>query len=248
MTPEEIGSRLLYRDGLMLIINKPAGMAVHKGPKGSRQRPEPGGLVRRAALRPAADAGAARRLDGPARGQIQGFFDIPFDNLFASPVILALHRKEMLRSEKAQGLVLVSPDAGGVERARAYAKRLDASVAMIDKRRTGPNVAKAMNIIGDVEGKTAIILDDMIDTAGTLTEAAGAVLDHGAKKVYAAATHGVLSRPRHRAHPASQARAGHRDRHDPALARGRSTARRSCSSRSPISWPKRSTASTTTTA
>lgn len=129
-------------------------------------------------------------------GQIQGFFNIPFDNLFSSPVILQYLRKEMIGGDKAaQDLVLVSPDAGGVERARAYAKRLDCSVAMIDKRRTGPNVAKAMNIIGDVEGKTAIILDDMIDTAGTLTEAVGAVLDHGAKKVYAAATHGVLSGP-----------------------------------------------------
>jgi ribose-phosphate pyrophosphokinase len=129
-------------------------------------------------------------------GQIQGFFNIPFDNLFSSPVILQYLRKEMIGGDKAgEDLVLVSPDAGGVERARAYAKRLDCSVAMIDKRRTGPNVAKAMNIIGDVEGKTAIILDDMIDTAGTLTEAVGAVLDHGAKKVYAAATHGVLSGP-----------------------------------------------------
>lgn len=125
-------------------------------------------------------------------GQIQGFFDIPFDNLFSSPVIL-----EYLRIEMASlgDLVLVSPDAGGVERVRAYAKRLNASVAMIDKRRTGPNVAKAMNIVGDVEGKTAIILDDMIDTAGTLTEAAHAVLEQGAKKVYAAATHGVFSGP-----------------------------------------------------
>ena len=92
-------------------------------------------------------------------------------------------------------LVLVSPDAGGVERVRAYAKRLDASVAMIDKRRTGPNVAKAMNVIGDVDGKFAIIIDDMIDTAGTLTEAAHAVLERGATKVFAAATHGVLSGP-----------------------------------------------------
>jgi ribose-phosphate pyrophosphokinase len=129
-------------------------------------------------------------------GQIQGFFNIPFDNLFSSPVILQYLRKELGNGDKAaHDLVLVSPDAGGVERARAYAKRLDCSVAMIDKRRTGPNVAKAMNIIGDVEGKNAIILDDMIDTAGTLTEAVGAVLDHGAKKVYAAATHGVLSGP-----------------------------------------------------
>lgn len=125
-------------------------------------------------------------------GQIQGFFDIPFDNLFASPVILDYVKRELAGNGD---LVMVSPDAGGVERARAYAKRLDASVAMIDKRRTAPNVAKAMNIIGDVEGKTAIILDDMIDTAGTLTEAAHAVRDHGAKRVYAAATHGVLSGP-----------------------------------------------------
>jgi ribose-phosphate pyrophosphokinase len=125
-------------------------------------------------------------------GQIQGFFDIPFDNLFSSPVIVEYLRKEMAGMGE---VVMVSPDAGGVERARAYAKRLDANVAMIDKRRTAMNVAKAMNIVGDVEGKTAIILDDMIDTAGTLTEAAHAVLDQGAKCVYAAATHGVLSGP-----------------------------------------------------
>jgi ribose-phosphate pyrophosphokinase len=125
-------------------------------------------------------------------GQIQGFFDIPFDNLFASPVILDYLKNKF---NVGPGHVFVSPDAGGVERARALAKRVDAGVAMIDKRRTGPNVAKAMNIVGDVEGKVAIILDDMIDTAGTLTEAAHAVLDHGAKQVYAAATHGVLSGP-----------------------------------------------------
>lgn len=125
-------------------------------------------------------------------GQIQGFFDIPFDNLFAQPVLL-----EHLKSRMGGNgdVVFVSPDAGGVERARSYAKRMDAAVAMIDKRRTGPNVAKAMNIVGDVEGKTAIILDDMIDTAGTLTEAASAVLSHGATRVFAAATHGVLSGP-----------------------------------------------------
>lgn len=123
-------------------------------------------------------------------GQIQGFFDIPFDNLFSSPVILDHLRKEIGSGPE---VVMVSPDAGGVERARAYAKRLDCSVAMIDKRRTAPNVAKAMNIIGDVDGKIAVVLDDMIDTAGTLTEAAHAVLDRGAKCVYAAATHGVLS-------------------------------------------------------
>jgi ribose-phosphate pyrophosphokinase len=140
-----------------------------------------------------AAAGATRVVSMDLHaGQIQGFFDIPFDNLFSSPVIL-----EYLKREVGSGpeIVLVSPDAGGVERARAYAKRLDSGVAMIDKRRVGPNVAKAMNIIGDVEGKTAVILDDMIDTAGTLTEAAHAVLDRGAKKVYAPATHGVLSGP-----------------------------------------------------
>ena len=125
-------------------------------------------------------------------GQIQGFFNIPFDNLFASPVLLDYIRREITPEG---GMVIVSPDAGGVERARAFAKRLDASVAMIDKRRVGPNVAKAMNIIGDVRDKTAVILDDMIDTAGTLTEAANAVLEQGAKRVFAAATHGVLSGP-----------------------------------------------------
>ena len=126
-------------------------------------------------------------------GQIQGFFNIPFDNLFASPVMLEHLRRET--QEAGKQLVMVSPDAGGVERARHYAKRLDATVAVIDKRRTGPNVAKAMNIIGDVRDKVAIILDDMIDTAGTLTEAAHAVRDHGAVRVLAAATHGVLSGP-----------------------------------------------------
>ena len=125
-------------------------------------------------------------------GQIQGFFNIPFDNLFSSPVIFEYLKEHMANPHD---LVLVSPDAGGVERARAYAKRLNASVAMIDKRRTAANVAKAMNVVGEVEGKVAIILDDMIDTAGTLTEAAHAVLAKGATKLYAAATHGVFSGP-----------------------------------------------------
>lgn len=141
-----------------------------------------------------ASAGATRVVSMDLHaGQIQGFFNIPFDNLFASPVMLEQVRRETSGFEKQ--LVMVSPDAGGVERARHYAKRLDASVAVIDKRRTGPNVAKAMNIIGDVKDKVAIILDDMIDTAGTLTEAALAVQDHGAIRVLAAATHGVLSGP-----------------------------------------------------
>lgn len=125
-------------------------------------------------------------------GQIQGFFNIPLDNLFAGPVILNHLKQELGLGHE---VVFVSPDAGGMERTRALAKRMDAGVAMIDKRRTGPNVAKAMNIVGDVRGKTAVILDDMIDTAGTLTEAANAVFDHGATRVLAAATHGVLSGP-----------------------------------------------------
>ena len=121
-------------------------------------------------------------------GQIQGYFDIPVDNLFAAPVIL-----EYLRSRKLHRPVIISPDAGGVERARAFAKRLNASLAIIDKRRTSPNVAQLMNIIGDVKGREAIILDDMIDTAGTLIQAAEAVKKKGAVRVMAAATHAVLS-------------------------------------------------------
>jgi ribose-phosphate pyrophosphokinase len=130
-------------------------------------------------------------------GQIQGFFNIPFDNLFAMPVIHKyIEDKVMPEVKKTNSeIVIVSPDAGGVERARSLAKRLHANVAIIDKRRTGPNMAKAMNVIGDVQGKTAFIIDDMIDTAGTLTEAANACLEHGASQVIAAATHGVLSGP-----------------------------------------------------
>ena len=143
-------------------------------------------------------SGASRVLSVDLHaGQIQGFFNIPFDNLFAMPVIQRYLQDAIpeIQVSGGQDIVIVSPDAGGVERARALAKRLDAQVAIIDKRRTGMNVAKAMNIIGEVKGRTAIILDDMIDTAGTLTEAANAVMDHGAKRVFAAATHGVLSGP-----------------------------------------------------
>ncbi len=124
-------------------------------------------------------------------GQIQGFFDIPVDNLFAAPVMI-----EKIRSgyDKNQ-LVIVSPDAGGVERARAFAKRLDAGLAIIDKRRSAPNKAQAMAVIGNVEKKIAIILDDMIDTAGTLTEAATALAEHGASEVHACCVHPVLSGP-----------------------------------------------------
>ena len=125
-------------------------------------------------------------------GQIQGFFDIPVDNLYATPIITKyLINKGICGDE----YVVLSPDSGGVTRARAYAKKLNCSLAIIDKRRTGPNVARAMNVIGEVEGKNIIIMDDMIDTAGTLTEAANAVLTKGAKSVRAAATHGVLSGP-----------------------------------------------------
>ncbi|MBJ6723456.1 ribose-phosphate pyrophosphokinase [Geomesophilobacter sediminis] len=126
-------------------------------------------------------------------GQIQGFFNIPVDNLYAAPVLLA-HLKSRFADEIAN-LVMVSPDAGGTERARAFAKRLGCTLAVIDKRRTSPNVAEIMHLIGDVKGKSAIILDDMVDTAGTLTQAAQALKDHGATNVYAAATHGVLSGP-----------------------------------------------------
>jgi len=123
-------------------------------------------------------------------GQIQGFFDIPVDNLFAAPVLL-----EHMRRSFDGNLVIVSPDAGGVERARAFAKRLEADLTIIDKRRTVPNQARAMNVIGDVKGKTAVILDDMVDTAGTLTEAAQALREHGAAEVHACCCHPVLSGP-----------------------------------------------------
>jgi ribose-phosphate pyrophosphokinase len=126
-------------------------------------------------------------------GQIQGFFNIPVDNLFAAPVILD-HLKSRFPDD-IDNIVMVSPDAGGTERARAFAKRLGCTLAIIDKRRTGPNVAEVMHLVGDVTGKTAIILDDMIDTAGTLTQAANALKAHGAKTIYACATHGVLSGP-----------------------------------------------------
>ncbi|RJP84514.1 MAG: ribose-phosphate pyrophosphokinase [Desulfobacteraceae bacterium] len=123
-------------------------------------------------------------------GQIQGFFNIPVDNLFAAPVLI-----EYMRKENTQDTIIVSPDAGGVERARAFAKRLDCGLAIIDKRRDAPNKAKAMAVIGDVRGKRAVILDDMADTAGTLTEAAKALAGEGAREVHACCTHPVLSGP-----------------------------------------------------
>ena len=123
--------------------------------------------------------------------QIQGFFDIPVDNVYASPVLL---RDVWLQEYPDQ--MVVSPDVGGVVRARALAKRLDdADLAIIDKRRPRPNEAKVMNIIGDVEGRTCILIDDLVDTAGTLCQAAGALKAHGAAKVVAYCTHAVLSGP-----------------------------------------------------
>lgn len=121
-------------------------------------------------------------------GQIQGYFNIPVDNLFAAPLLL-----KHIRTHFENDLVIVSPDAGGVERARAFAKRLAASLAIIDKRRDAPNTAEAMNIIGEVKGKTAVVLDDMVDTAGTLTQAAVALKEKGASKIHACCTHPVLS-------------------------------------------------------
>ena len=126
-------------------------------------------------------------------GQIQGFFNIPFDHLYAAPVMLDHMRRRF--DGRAENVVIVSPDAGGVERVRAYSKRLGTTLGMIDKRRTKPNVAEIMNVVGEVQGKVAVILDDMIDTAGTLTQAANALVDKGASQVFAYATHAVLSGP-----------------------------------------------------
>ncbi len=145
-------------------------------------------------------AGATRVISMDLHaGQIQGFFDVPFDHLYATPVMLADIRERFglgnLSKDVESDVVIVAPDAGGVERARSYAKRLQASLAIIDKRRTGPNVAEVMNIIGDVDKKRAIIIDDMVDTAGTLAQAARALVASGAKDVWGYATHAVLSGP-----------------------------------------------------
>ncbi len=123
-------------------------------------------------------------------GQIQGFFNVPVDHLFAMNVLV-----KYIKELNLKDMIVISPDAGGVERARAFAKRLGTSLAIIDKRRELPNEAKAMNIIGDVKGKVAFIVDDMIDTAGTLMEATDALLQQGATEVHACCTHPVLSGP-----------------------------------------------------
>ncbi len=123
-------------------------------------------------------------------GPIQGFFDIPVDHLYAMPVLL-----EYIKKQQLSDMVIVSPDAGGVERARAFAKRLNSSLAIIDKRRESPNQAEVMNIIGDVKGMNALLFDDMIDTAGTIVQTAQTCLDNGALSVWAGCTHPVLSGP-----------------------------------------------------
>ncbi|HQL01046.1 MAG TPA: ribose-phosphate pyrophosphokinase [Smithellaceae bacterium] len=136
-------------------------------------------------------AGANRVLSMDLHaGQIQGFFNIPVDNLFATPVLI-----DYMKRNYQDKTVVVSPDTGGVERARAFGKRLGASLAIIDKRREGPNEAQVMNIIGNVEGKRVIILDDMIDTAGTVVQAANALISAGALEVSVCCTHPVLSGP-----------------------------------------------------
>jgi ribose-phosphate pyrophosphokinase len=122
------------------------------------------------------------------KAQIQGFFDIPVDHLFAAPVII-----EYLDRLGAENMTIVSPDAGGAERARAYAKRLDAELAIVDKRRSDDGTAEVMNVIGDVKGRTCIIQDDIIDTAGTIVKSAQALIADGATRVFACAVHGVLS-------------------------------------------------------
>jgi ribose-phosphate pyrophosphokinase len=136
-------------------------------------------------------AGATRVLTMDLHaGQIQGFFDIPLDHLPAVPILA-----EYFKKKKLENIVVVSPDLGGVTRARALADRLNAPIAIIDKRRPEPNVAEVMNLIGKIEGKTAIMTDDIIDTAGTITLGAKALMERGAKEVYACCTHPLLSGP-----------------------------------------------------
>jgi len=127
-------------------------------------------------------------------GQIQGFFDVPVDNLYAQPILYQYMRDNLVTSDPSK-TVVVSPDAGGVERARSYAKRLNTGLAIIDKRRSGPNESEVMHIVGDVKDKVAVVIDDMVDTAGTLTKGGEAVRAAGASRIYAMATHPVLSGP-----------------------------------------------------
>ena len=142
--------------------------------------------------------------------QIQGFFNIPVDHLFAAPVIL-----DAIRKLELEDLVIVSPDVGGLTRARAIAKRLDASLAVIDKRRTGKNETEILNVVGEVEGKDVLILDDIIDTAGTLVQAEAALRRQGARRTYAAAVHGVFSGPALERIEASELQQPARHQHHP---------------------------------
>jgi ribose-phosphate pyrophosphokinase len=125
-------------------------------------------------------------------GQIQGFFDLPVDHLYSNPVLIEYFKKKKLVNDK---VVVVSPDAGGTERARAFAKRLKTGLAIIDKRRPSPNEASVLHVIGEVQGKVALIIDDMVDTGGTLVKAAQALKDGGATRIFAAAAHGILAGP-----------------------------------------------------
>jgi ribose-phosphate pyrophosphokinase len=127
--------------------------------------------------------------------QIQGYFDIPVDHLLGSPILGKYFREQIKEDRIGSDVVVVSPDLGSVTRARTFANILECPIAIVDKRRPKPNVSEIMNIIGDIEGKTAILVDDMIDTAGTITNAANALVKMGAKEVYACATHAVLSGP-----------------------------------------------------
>ncbi len=127
-------------------------------------------------------------------GQIQGFFDVPVDNLYAQPILYQYMKDNLVTPDPSQ-TVVVSPDAGGVERARSYARRLRCGLAIIDKRRSGPNEAEVMHIIGDVKDKIAIVVDDMVDTAGTLSKGGQALSAAGAKRIFAMTTHPVLSGP-----------------------------------------------------
>ena len=137
-------------------------------------------------------AGATRAITMDLHaGQIQGFFNIPFDNIYASPVILRYIEENLM----TENTIFISPDTGGVERVRYYAQKCKTDLAMIDKRRPGKNMAEAMNIVGNVRGKECIIIDDIIDTAGTLMEACKALKGHGATKIYACATHPLFSGP-----------------------------------------------------
>ena len=153
--------------------------------------------------------------------QIQGFFNIPVDNIYATPVLLG-----DLWKQNYDNLLVVSPDVGGVVRARAIAKRLDSDLAIIDKRRPKANVSEVMNIIGDVEGRTCVIMDDIVDTANTLCKAATALKEHGAKKVVAYCTHPVLSGGAVQRIAESETRRDRRHRHDPAVATKRSACTR----------------------